>query len=125
VITCENHTHVPNRKKAEVGGALKAIFNSPSREKAVNEAELFYARYEKAYPQACTSLQNDFLASLAYYDFDRILWRYLRTTNVLEGLFSNVRLRTNSIKVFASEESCLRMVWAITQTIKFRNYSAR
>jgi putative transposase len=112
--------HIPHRKKAEIGGALKAIYKQTSQAEALAEAELFAARYEKAYPAAVTSLQNDFLASLAYYDFDKVLWRYLRTTNALEGLFSNVRLRTNSVKVFASEESCMRMVWAVSQTIQFQ-----
>ena len=112
--------HVPHRKKKEVAAALKGIFAAESRESALEEKETFEIRYGTVYPAAIRSLQEDFEACLTYYDFAEVLRRYIRTTNALEGLFSNIRLRTNSIKVFQNEESCLKMVWAASQTIKLQ-----
>lgn len=110
--------HVPHRKKKEVGGALKAIFAAESREKALEEQAAFVVRYSQAYPQAVRSLLEDFEACLTYYGFPASMWRYIRTTNALEGLFSNIRLRTNSVKVFQNEGSCLKLVWAASQSLK-------
>ena len=89
-----------------------------SREKALEEQAAFVVRYSQAYPQAVRSLLEDFEACLTYYGFPASMWRYIRTTNALEGLFSNIRLRTNSVKVFQNEGSCLKLVWAASQSLK-------
>ena len=34
--------------------------------------------------------------------------RYIRSTNAIESLFSNVRQRTDQIDAFTTETSCLR-----------------
>ena len=38
--------------------------------------------------------------------------------NAIESLFSNVRQRTDQIDVFATETSCLTIVWASIQDIR-------
>jgi putative transposase len=113
-------SHVPNRKKKEIGAALKQIFEQTSREKAIEEKDAFVVRYAKVYSEAVKSLLNDFEACLTFLDFPPAFRRYIRTTNALEGLFSNIRLRTNSVKVFQNEASCLLLVWAASQAIKLQ-----
>ena len=44
--------------------------------------------------------------------------RYIRTTNAIESLFSNVRQRTDQIDVFTTEMSCLTIVWATIEGIR-------
>ncbi len=46
--------------------------------------------------------------------------RYIRTTNAIESLFSNIRQRTDQIDVFTTEMSCLIIVWATIQGIRLR-----
>jgi len=46
--------------------------------------------------------------------------RYIRTTNAIESLFSNVRQRTDQINVFTTEMSCLTIVWATIEGITLR-----
>ncbi len=43
--------------------------------------------------------------------------RYIRTTNAIESLFSNVRQCTDQIDAFTTETSCLTIVWAVMQGI--------
>ena len=40
-------------------------------------------------------------------------------TNAIEGFFSNVRQRTDQIGTFTTEMSCLTIVWAVMQDIRF------
>ena len=44
--------------------------------------------------------------------------RYIRSTNAIESLFSNVRQRTDQIDAFTTETSCLTIVWAVMQDIR-------
>ncbi len=44
--------------------------------------------------------------------------RYIRSTNAIESLFSNVRQRTDHIDVFTTETSCVTIVWAVMQDIR-------
>jgi len=46
--------------------------------------------------------------------------RYIRMTNAIESLFSNVRQRTDQIDVFTTEMSCLTIVWATIEGIALR-----
>ena len=51
--------------------------------------------------------------------------RYIRSTNAIESLFSNVRQRTDQIDAFTTETSCLTIVWAVMQDIRAAYDSGR
>ena len=48
-----------------------------------------------------------------------VMHRYIRSTNAMESFFSNVRQRTVQIDAFTTETSCLTIVWAVMQAIRF------
>jgi len=80
----------------------------------------FKAKYGQLYPEAVRSLAEEEDKTLAFYDFPPTMHRYIRTTNAIESLFSNVRQRTDQIDVFTTEMSCLTIVWAAIQGITLR-----
>jgi putative transposase len=80
----------------------------------------FKAKYGKLYPEAVSSLSEDEDKTMTFYDFPQTMHRYIRTTNTIESLFSNVRQRTDQIDVFTTEMSCLIIIWATTQGIALR-----
>ena len=55
---------------------------------------------------------------LTVHAFPQVMHRYIRTTNAIESLFSNVRQRTDQIDTFTTETSCLTIVWAVMQDIR-------
>ena len=55
---------------------------------------------------------------LTFYAFPAVMHRYIRSTNAIESLFSNVRQRTDQIDAFTTETSCLTIVWAVMQDIR-------
>lgn len=115
---------IPARTKSQVATALKEVFRQPSRELAWTQAEAFRARYEKAYPAAVATLCRDLDDCLTFYAFPRALWKYIRTTNVLEGLFHTIRQRTTKIGAFQNEASCILIVFAVIQSVRFRRMPA-
>ncbi|HEX6481758.1 MAG TPA: transposase [Ktedonobacteraceae bacterium] len=66
------------------------------------------------------SLTEEEEKTLTFYDFPPTMHRFIRTTNAIESLFSNVRQRTDQIAVFTTEMSCLIIVWATIEGIALR-----
>jgi putative transposase len=92
-----NHTR--HKNKPAVGLGLKAIYAADNREQAIQEFEKFAKQWYVAEPKAVESLRFHFERTLTYYDFPKELWRKIRTNNILEREFREVRRR---IRVFDS-----------------------
>lgn len=111
-------SHIPKSNRAEVGGHLSGIWKAANKEEALTQLSAFKVRYQKIYPEALRSLEDDEAQSLSFYDLEPKWWKFARTNNAIESLFSGVRNRTNPIKVFTTENSAVTIVWAATQGIK-------
>jgi putative transposase len=69
--------------------------------------------------EAVRSLMEDEEHLLTFYAFPSVMYRHIQTTNAIESFFSNVRQRTDQIDTFTTEMSCLTIVWAVMQDIRF------
>lgn len=73
----------------------------------------FRARWEKSYPRMVRRLGQDLPELLVFYRFPRHLWRKLRTTNVIERCFVEVRRRTRPMVCFVNVDSVDRIIYSI------------
>ncbi|BCL83565.1 IS256 family transposase [Ktedonobacteria bacterium brp13] len=108
---------IPHRERKEVSTELAGIFKQEKKEDALLHLAAFQAKYQKRYPEAIRSLREDEEHLLAFYAFPPVMHRYIRSTNAIESLFSNVRQRMDQIDAFTTETSCLTIVWAVIQDI--------
>lgn len=114
-------SYVPEKQHEQVRTELKAIFYQDSREKAEQELAAFIARYEAIYPSAIQCLRRDLDACLTFYDFPKPHWKYLRTTNIIERLFGEVKRRSHKMAAaFRNENSCLLMFYAVIRSLQLR-----
>src|SRR6266571_1236136 len=60
-------------------------------------------------------LEQDLPELLSFFAFPRHLWRKLRTTNVIERCFVEVRRRTRPMVCFVNVESVDRIIYSIFQ----------
>jgi putative transposase len=111
---------VPRRVRREVETELLGIWAQPDKPGALTQLAAFKAKYGRLYPEAVRSLAEEEDKTLTFYDFPPPMHRYIRTTNAIESLFSNVRQRTDQIDVFTTEMSCLTIVWATIEGIRLR-----
>jgi transposase-like protein len=111
---------VPRRVRQHVETELLGIWAQLTKEGALTQLPAFKARYGRLYPEAVRSLSEEEDKTLTFYDFPQTMHRYIRTTNAIESLFSNVRQRTDQIDVFTTDMSCLSIVWATIQGIRLR-----
>jgi putative transposase len=103
---------------------LKAIFYQASLEKAQQEAAAFMLKYETIYPTAVECLKRDWEACLTFYNFREKYWRYIRTSNIIECLFCEVKKRSHKMAAaFRNENSCLLLFYAVIRSVKLRRIS--
>jgi putative transposase len=112
---------VPRRVRRDVEAELLGIWAQPNKQGALTQLAAFKAKYSQLYPEAVRSLTEGEDKTLTFFDFPQSMHRYIRTTNAIESLFSNVRQRTDPIDVFMTEMSCLTIVWTTIEGITLRN----
>ncbi|WP_201377682.1 IS256 family transposase [Ktedonobacter sp. SOSP1-52] len=110
---------IPRRERELVQADLVGIWKPEKKEDALANLVAFKAKYAERYPQAVRSLCEDEEHLLTFYDFPVGMHRHIQSTNAIEGFFSNVRQRTDQIDAFTTETSCVRLVWAVMQDIRF------
>jgi putative transposase len=111
---------IPRRVRQEVETELLGIWAQSNKEGAIIQLAAFKAKYSQMYPEAVRSLAEEEERTLTFYEFPESMHRYIRTTNAIESLFSNVRQRTDQIDAFTTEMSCLTIVWATIEGIRLR-----
>jgi putative transposase len=109
---------IAHREQKEVATELAGIWKQEKKEDALLNLAAFKGKYRQRYPEAVRSLMEDEEHLLTFYAFPPVMHRYIRSTNAIESLFSNVRGRTDQIDAFTTETSCLTIVWAVMQDIR-------
>ena len=118
--------YIPESQQAQVEPELKAIFYQESRAKADQEVAAFCEKYAQSYPTAVDCLKRDLEACLTFYAFPKNHWKTIRTTNVIERLFGEVKKRTHKMAApFRNEDSCLLMFYAVIRSLKFRKIAMK
>jgi putative transposase len=118
--------YIPESQQEQVEPELKAIFYQESREKADQEVAAFCEKYAQSYPTAVDCLKRDLEACLTFYAFPPNHWKTIRTTNVIERLFGQVKKRTHKMAApFRNEDSCLLMFYAVIRSLKFRKFAMK
>ena len=97
--------HVPANAMSEVAQDLKAIFKVRPQKTAKALAEEFVELYGKRYPKAVCLFEAGIGDALTYLRYPSSHHVRIRTTNVLERLFKEVKRRTRVVGVFPSEIS--------------------
>jgi putative transposase len=116
--------YIPSSQRDAVEPELKAIFYQDSREKADQEVAAFIEKYSKSYPTAIECLQRDLDACLTFYAFPKTHWKTIRTNNVIERLFGEVKKRSHKMAAaFRNEDSCLLLFYAVIRGLTFRRIS--
>ena len=117
-------SYIPKTQRDQVEPELKAIFYQDSRDQADLEVSAFCQKFEPLYPSAVACLKRDLEACLTFYAFPKAHWKTIRTTNVLERLFGEVKKRSHKMAAaFRNENSCLLMFYAVIRGLKFKKIS--
>lgn len=113
-------TKVPKRVIKRCLGGLKRVYTASSRHQAYKEFKVWKEEWEASYPRAVKCVENNLEELLNFYNCPKEHWKKVRTTNVIERCFREVRKRARLVNVFSNRESCERIIYAV-----FRNLNEK
>ena len=119
--------HVRRRDFPAVKNSAQAIYLASDRAAAVRAFRSLQAHWRDAYPALVRKLEQDLPDLLSFFDMPQHLWRKLRTTNVIERCFVEVRRRTRPMVCFVNELSVERIIYAIFHRFneQWKNHTLR
>jgi len=106
---------VRRRDHDAVKADAQAIYLADSRGQAVAAFRNFRARWRRDYTSLVKQLERDLPELLSFFALPRHLWRKLRTTNIIERCFVEVRRRTRPMVCFVNVKSLDRIIYSIFQ----------
>jgi putative transposase len=107
---------LPERHHQEVKARSWKVFDGArSPAEASRELQSIIADYKTAYPSAMAVIEADLPALATHLRFPSEHRKRIRTTNLLERTFVEVRRRTKVIGRFPGETSALSLIWAVLE----------
>jgi transposase-like protein len=114
-------SHVPEKHRATIHAELRVIFYQKNRVQADQAAAAFVAKYRSQYPSAIRCLERDWDACLTFYAYPEAHWPNIRTSNIIERTFEEVKKRSKKMAAaFRNEGSCLLLFFAVVRTLRLR-----
>jgi len=104
---------VRKRNYESVKSEAQAIYGAKNRQEAEAAFRDFQAHWQGIYPAMVKQLEKDLPELLSFFGLPRHLWRKLRTTNVIERCFVEVRRRTRPMVCFVNVASVDRIIFSI------------
>jgi len=108
--------NVENKLKASQRPCLeeaKLIYQAEHRTEAIRRFRQWKVRWQALAPKAVACLEKDLEELLAFFDCPQTHWKRLRTTNVIERLFVEVRRRIRTMCAFTTRSSCERILFSV------------
>lgn len=116
----QNITKLLKKKDQKaVLNALRTIYNAQSKASALKRFKYFKLAWAKLYPNVVKSLDRDleellnFLTIPIKQDYRVFIRKRIRTTNVIERSFREVRRRTKPMSCFNNNDSLQRIMYAV------------
>jgi len=118
--------HVPQPERKAVAEDLREVFSMKRRSTAESLAQAFIERYRDRFKRAVEVFAQGLDEALTYLDFPSSHQRYIKSTNVLERLFREVKRRTKVVGVFPNEKSLANLATVVmlraSEDWAFRRY---
>jgi transposase-like protein len=102
---------VLEQDKKAVKESVRKVFYASTYEHAKEAVEMFKKKWSMKYPSAVECLAEDIESCLTYYKYPYQHWLRIRTTNVVERSFKEVKRRVKTAGRFHNEERALTMVY--------------
>lgn len=101
------------KDQKECMAGAKLIYQAPCRKEAINKFQEWKARWQSCYPGAVNCLWKDLDELLSFLDSPVAHRIKVRTTNVIERAFREVRRRTRPMSCFTNSRSVDRIIFGV------------
>ena len=109
--------NLSNKLKASQQGCVaeaRDIYQlSENEREATQRFRIWKSKWKERAPAAVSCLEKDLEALLHFFKAPPKLWKKLRSTNVIERLFGEVRRRIRTMCAFTTQQSCERILYSV------------
>lgn len=105
--------YLPKRYEQQCTQEAEAIYRAENRRAATKTFKSWKLRWQALVPKAVECIEKDLEELLHFFDFPKSHWKKIRTTNIIERCFREVRRRTHSMGVLPNVESTQRIVYSL------------
>jgi putative transposase len=109
---------LPSSMQGRAKGMIHDIYRAENKASVLKTYAQFQACFLDKYPEAVGCLRKDEQTLFTFYDFPAAHCIHVRSTNVIESVFSTVRLWTNKTKGCGTRLATLTMVFKLVQESK-------
>ena len=111
---------LPDRVQARAKELLRAAMYAESQDAAEQAREVFAAEFAAKHEKAVTCLAEGWEELLTFMAFPAEHWQHLRTSNVIESVFSPAKVRTRKTKGAGSRAAGLAMAFKLVASAQRR-----
>ena len=105
--------YCPKRYQKDCTRQAAQIMYAKSSAMAAKRFRIWKQHWQSKIPRAVNCLEKDFDRLIPIFDFPRNIRKMIRTTNVIERCFREVRRRLKVMGYFQNSKSCDRIIYAI------------
>lgn len=104
---------VPKKLQEACINQARDIYNAKSRHGAIESFKRWERVWKPIVPEAVKCLEEDLEDLLWFYDHHKSIRKKIRTTNIIERVFREVRRRTRPMSCFTNTQSVERIIFAV------------
>lgn len=105
--------HLPRKADDDCLRELRWIYDRRDLGEARKDMAAWLLRWQEKYPKLCSWVEDNIEETLSFYRLPFGHHKHLKSTNMLERLNEEIKRRTQVVRIFPNEESCLRLIRAL------------
>ncbi|WP_459824655.1 IS256 family transposase [Desulfomicrobium salsuginis] len=105
--------HLPRKADDDCLRELRWIYDRRDLAEARKDMVAWLLRWQEKYPKLCSWVEDNIEETLSFYRLPFGHHKHLKSTNMLERLNEEIKRRTQVVRIFPNEESCLRLIRAL------------
>jgi len=106
-------SYLPKKYQKECSKEASLIYKASNKLEAIKQFKTWKTKWQRIDREAVFCLEKDLDSMLAFFVCPESHRIKIRTTNVIERSFREVRRRTKTMNCFTNEASCDRIIYCI------------
>ena len=109
--------HLPRKHQDDSLTELKWLYDRRDLAEAHRDLQAWLAKWQEKHAGLCQWVEENIEETFTFYRLPREHHKHMKSTNMLERLNEEFKRRTQVVRIFPDEPSCLRLVRALAQEI--------
>lgn len=105
--------HLPRKADDDCLRELRWLYERRDAKEALSDLGAWIEKWQDRYPKLCNWVEENIEETLTFYRLPAAHHKHMKSTNMLERLNQEIKRRTNVVRIFPNDASCLRLIRAL------------